>query len=213
MNTKHTYIAVGLGVIIVIGAFLLPWKTYFSFMSTPGTATTSVTGDPTGGISFGAPSFTSLTTLKDAPAIAQAWDVFQRYIAAAKAHDLPTLTSLSYQLSPTCTDATRREECYGLMDSAVFFTSDLNQSHFTHVAYDDKQTVITTDYIQLPGATALIKTVFYFVRDTPTHTKFLGVRFCVGEETDPKQCIDTDPATRDSNGDGWWDDVKEMMMH
>ncbi len=210
MNTKNTYIAVALGVALVLGALFLPWKSYIPSFHLP-TATSTPTGDATGGLSFAAPVLPSLTSLKDAPAIAQAWATFQNYIAAAKAHDLPTLSALSYQLSPACKDPARREECYGLMDSVVFFTGDFKQSDFTHVAYDDRQSIITTDYIMLDGATDLIKTVFYFVRTSALDTKFLGVRFCVGEETTQDQCINTDPATRDADQDGWWDDVEAMF--
>jgi hypothetical protein len=148
------------------------------------------------------------------PVALEAWSTFEAYLKAADAHDLPTLASLSYQLSSACkealVDASQSEPCYELMDSVVFFAQDFKQKDFVRVAYDDKQIVLATDYMKAGDAVDPLKAVIYFVRQ-PLGPKLLGIRFCVGEEGETDECVETSPAKRDTNHNGWWDDVEALF--
>lgn len=203
MNTRNTVIGIALA-LVVVGFFLLPWRSWLNVSDLkPLTATSTALNLTLPNITFG-----SLPSLENTEAGIEAWTTFEAYLKAAKAHDLPTIKSLSYQLSDTCADEAKLEECYGLMDSVVFFMNEFKQKDFTQVAFDDKQIVMATDYIMLDGATDVIKTVIYFVRDNG-QAKVLGIRFCVGEgDADGSKCVETSKDKRDSNGNGWWDDVE-----
>lgn len=202
-------IAVVLAVIVVLGAFVARKEVASFFASLP---------RPTGGpgrdllSDFNVPVIT-FTSIKDAPVAMEAWSTFEAYRAAAKAHDLAKVNALSYQLSAECkaalADNTKMESCAELMDSVVFFTQDFKQSDFTRVAYDAKQIVLATDYMAIPDAEEPIKTVIYFVREPST--KVLGIRFCIGNESQADECVETSPEKRDSNKNGWWDDVEQLF--
>ncbi len=151
----------------------------------------------------------SLPDFNTPGAAKEAWATWQSYLTAARAHDLPKVRSLSHQLSPACTDPAREEECFGLMDSVVFFAGGLKQEDFIHFASDSRQTIITTDYLSIPGSEDPIMTVIYFTQASGTY-KVLGLRFCLGDETQG-ECVNADPNTRDKDGNGWWDDVEELF--
>jgi hypothetical protein len=144
----------------------------------------------------------------------ESWRTFMAYRKAAEEHNIPALSALSYQLSGDCkaalTDATKSAPCYQLMDSLVFFTENFKEKDFSQVAYDDKQVVLATDYLQAATTSDPVKTVIYFVRGTSSQ-KVLGIRFCMGEEAPGNECVRTSPDTRDSDKDGWWDDVEALF--
>jgi hypothetical protein len=204
------YIAVAVALVVVLGAFLARDKfasVFPAFASLPHATTTPST----------LPSFTvpvlTFGNIGAAPVGIEAWDTFQRYLAAAKAHDLAKLAALSYQLSPECkvaqADPSKMAPCTELMDSVAFFTESFKQSDFTRVAYDDKQIVIATDYLKIPDSDQPIKTVIYFIRDPSP--KLLGIRFCIGKEGETDECVRTAPEKRDQNQNGWWDDVEALF--
>jgi hypothetical protein len=155
------------------------------------------------------PNF-SLPDFSTPGAAKEAWATWQEYLTAARAHDLSKVRSLSHQLSPACTDPAREAECFELMDSVVFFAGELKQRDFIHFASDARQTVLTTDYLEIAGSEEPIMTVIYFTQASGTY-KVLGLRFCLGDEESHGQCVNTDPATRDQNDNGWWDDVEELF--
>jgi hypothetical protein len=156
------------------------------------------------------PSTLSFPTLDATPVGMEAWSVWQRYLSATNSHDLETVRSFSHQLSPTCADPDKKTECDELMDSAYFFGSGFKQADFTNVVYDDKQIILSTNYLTIEGVDDPTKIVIYFTR-TNTGPKVLGMRFCFGEESEEGQCVQTDREKRDQDRDGWWDDVEELF--
>lgn len=140
-----------------------------------------------------------------------AWSVFQDYIAAAKNHDLEKLSALSQKVSEACRIPERRAECNELMDSVYYIANSFKQKDFTNVAYDDKQIVMSTDYLSLFEGAEPTKTVLYFVKNESGEPRVLGLRFCYGADTDNYQCVNTNPRNRDFDKDGWWDDVEAMF--
>lgn len=194
---KNILILVVLALVVIgAGLFLKPGK-----LSTPIASSTPIGFDPS----------LSIPNLADAPVEAQAWGNFQDYLKAAKNHDLESLKKFSYQLSGACSDTTKQEECFQLMDSLVAVTSDFKLSDFKHIDYDDKQVVMSTDYMPLTEPT---KAVLYFVRAEDKFPKMLAIRFCYGDESkSPEQmkCVNTDPTTRDKDKNGWWDDVEALF--
>ncbi len=141
----------------------------------------------------------------------EAWVTFQAYLEAARDHDLEKLQALSHQLSPACADPARIEECYGLMDSVVFFTQDLKQTEFVNVAYDSRQTVLSTNSMAIEGAEGPIVAVIYFTREPSGDHKVLGLRFCFGDGDAEGGCVETRVNERDKDGNGWWDDVEALF--
>lgn len=196
------YLGAVLAVAVVLGFF------YFADgvrLPRPGNSATST------GLNFPLiPDVLKFPTLDGTPVGLEAWNVWREYLAAANAHDLEKITVLSYQLSPACSDPNKKSECEGLMDSVYFFGSELKQNDFTNVVYDDKQIVLSTDYLRFEGAEEPIKTVLYFVR-TETGPKILGLRFCVGVEAEGDECVETGREKRDKDRDGWWDDVEALF--
>lgn len=195
-----------LGVLIIAAAF----GVFFYLADVMSLTAPSDTASSTG-LNFPLiPSTLSFPTLDATPVGMEAWNTWQRYLAAANAHDLETVRSLSYQLSDTCTDPTKKADCEKLMDSAYFFGSGFKQSDFNNVVYDDKQIVLATDYMNIEDVDNPTKIVLYFVRGE-TGPKVLGMRFCFGKESEDGQCVETSREKRDQDRDGWWDDVEELF--
>lgn len=151
-----------------------------------------------------------ITTLENTSAGIEAWTAFEQYREYARTNNLPGLRSLSYQLSKACSEPVNVEECNTLMTSVYLFSKDFKQSDFHNVAYDDKQVVMSTDYLVLQGAEEPMKTVLYFVRESG-EPKLLGIRFCFGEAKLNETCVETDKVKRDQDNNGWWDDVEALF--
>lgn len=220
MNIKK-YIAIAVALVVVLIALVPQARHWVSEniahinVKPLNTATTTGPGSLSG---FSVPVLT-FGNIGATPVAIEAWGVFQNYLVAAKSHDIAYLKSLSYQISPACeaalTDKTKTADCEELMDSVVFFTQRFKQSDFVRVAYDDKQIVLATEYIKISDAEELVKTVIYFVH-LPAQAgdgspKVLGIRFCVGEEGESDECVETSAEKRDSDQDGWWDDVESLF--
>jgi len=159
------------------------------------------------GVSGGA----TIPNLTDSFNTTAAWGVFQEYLKFAKAHDIEGLKSLTYQLSDTCANPDKRAECLVLVDSVYSIASDFKLEDFKNVFYDDKQIILTTDYMRLYDDADDTKVVLYFVRSTEGEPKVLGIRFCYGKESAQNECVITDPARRDADKDGWWDDIEALF--
>ncbi len=211
------YIAVVVALIVVLFVLLPQGRSWITenlanieFKPT-NTATSTGSGSLSG---FSVPVLT-FGNIGATPVAIEAWSTFQKYLAAAKAHDIVAVKSLSYQISQVCQDTLEGDaeedlkECVELMDSVVYFTQGFKQGDFVRVAYDDKQIVLATDYIKMPDSEVAVKTVLYFVRDGSP--KVLGIRFCEGEESESGECVETSAEKRDSDKDGWWDDVEELF--
>jgi hypothetical protein len=108
----------------------------------------------------------ALLTKEDTQVLNEAWGVFAEYLTALKAHDLPSVTSLSYQLSDTCKDPKQLKDCYAKMDSVSSVVGVFKQTDFTHIAYDAKQIIIYTDWHteKTDLAYGYARNIIYFVR-------------------------------------------------
>lgn len=105
-----------------------------------------------------------------------AWTVFENYLNFAKAHDLSGIKSLSYQLSPTCADATKTEDCNALMDNVYFFGKDMKEKDFVVIWSDSKQIILSTNFKrQEIGTTtaAYTRGIIYFTKDLKNNIKLL----------------------------------------
>lgn len=157
------------------------------------------------------PSF-SVSGLNETAVALEAWSTFKDYLEATHTHNLPKVTELSYQLSPTCADPSKTEECYGLMDGFYYFAKDFKEKDFSNVVYDNKQIVLSTDYIPVEDTGVPLKTTMIFVRDESGKAKILKLRFCFESEDGTRgRCVETDPEKRDLDNNGWWDDVEALF--
>ncbi len=210
---KHIAIAVSLAV--VFGAFY--GDTVLGLFALD---TSSLTKDPK--VAEMAPEGLSLEFVRPTlslPAIVSgesavkdlAWKTFQDYRKFAEAHNLEGIKSLSYQISPTCLDSTKLDECYALMDGVIFFTEEWKQSDFRNVAFDDKQVVLSTDFMRSEPEAVPIKVLLLFTQTKDGSLKLLSLKYCSGEDKPGNICFDTDPETRDADGDGWWDDLETVF--
>jgi len=140
-----------------------------------------------------------------------AWSTFQDYIKAAKNHDLETVKKLSYQLSATCANPEKSADCNLLMDGVYNLASSFRQEDFKNVAFDDRQIIMATDYLgsseNLDGA----KTAILFVKSESGQPQLLSIKFCFGQDSMSNLCVNTNPVSRDSDQDGWWDDVESLF--
>lgn len=204
MKNGKQHIAVAVALVVVGFAF---FPSLFQMIEDPGNSSTPRP------LSLELPNpFLSLPDFSNQNVADEAWATFEDYLDAARAHDLARLRSISHQISPACADPARIEECYGLMDSVVFFSEGLKQSDFTNSASDARQTVLSTNYMAIEGAEAPIKAVLYFTRGSSGEHKMLGLRFCFGDKDNEKDsCVETRESERDRDGNGWWDDVEALF--
>ena len=133
----------------------------------------------------------------------EAWTTFQNYLEFARTHNLSGIRSLSHQISATCGDQSREEECFALMDSIYAFTSTFTLSDFKHIQSDKKHVIMYTD--------GPMVAILFFTKDENDFLKILGMRFCFEDETALNSCVETDPAKRDLDGNGWWDSVESLF--
>jgi hypothetical protein len=203
------YLGVFLALAVVLGVFLAKDKVARFLPTETASHASSTAALP----DFSLPALT-FDNIGAAPVAIEAWAAFGQYVAAAKAHDLPALSALSYQLSPQCAaalaDSAQMGPCANLMDTVGALAGGFRQEDFTHVAYDEKQIVLSTDYLPAASGTPPTKTVLYFVRE-PAAPKLLGIRFCFGQDAAGDECVRTAPSTRDANQNGWWDDVEALF--
>ena len=133
----------------------------------------------------------------------EAWRVFENYLAFARAHNLAGVKSLSHQTSVACSNPTKGEECFALMDNVYEIASPFKQSDFKHVQADERQIIMFTD--------GPVVAILYFTKDSGGVPKVLGLRFCLEDETGPGSCVETDPSQRDLDNNGWWDSVESLF--
>lgn len=199
---SKTNIAVTVALVVVLGTILV-------FAPNGERATNSTNGSLFSGLSL--PFTNKVPSLSDSFTVTAAWSAFQDYLKFAKAHDLEGVRSLSYQVSETCSNPEKTTDCYALMDSVYWIASEFKLADFTNVFADDKQIILTTDYMTTSGDTDPTKVVIYFVKSEAGEPKVLGIRFCYGTENTENSCVITDPETRDANKNGWWDDVEALF--
>lgn len=200
MNKRNVAVIVAL--IVVVGAIMMN-SSVGQKAGSPGN--TSLLSGFSNIFSGGTPS------INDTFNTTFAWAVFQDYLKFAKAHDIEGIKSLSYKLSETCSNPAGVEECKVLMDSVHEIARGFKFEDFKNIAHDDKQIIMSTDYLKLFEEADPAKTVLYFIKSENGEPKVLGIRFCYGAETDDYQCVNTDPASRDADKDGWWDDIEVLF--
>lgn len=201
MNNKNTVAIVALGAIAVLllsASGNRAWKG-----PSAGSSLLSGLSIPTGA---------SIPSLNDTFNVTAAWSVFQDYLKAAKAHDIEKIKFLSYQISETCSNPAKKADCEGLMDSVYMIASGFKLEDFKNVFYDEKQIIMTTDYMKTAEGADPTKVVLYFAKAENGEPKVLGIRFCYGDEAaGNSSCVITDPDKRDADKDGWWDDVEALF--
>lgn len=133
----------------------------------------------------------------------EAWTTFQNYLEFARAHNLSGIRSLSHQISATCSNQSRKEECFALMDNVYAIASTFKLSDFKHIQSDERQAIMFTD-----GPTVAI---LYFTKNERGSLKVLGMRFCLEDETAQEKCVETDSIKHDENNNGWWDSVESLF--
>ncbi len=150
----------------------------------------------------------NLPVLGNAGVEAETWIVFEEYRGAAKAHDLEKIKMLSHQISPTCSDSARREECNTLMDGVYGLTKDWKQSEFTKALSDDRQTILATEF-EKKGDVEPVQSAIFFTHEGEM-IKVLGIQFCF-ESSEGDRCFNPEKLKTDSNNNGWWDDVEAVF--
>lgn len=120
-------------------------------------------------------SKTLIKTDEDKALAHSAWLAFQQYVAFAKAHDIKGLESMTYKLSPTCVDPTKTKECNTLMDGLVSVANVFDEKMFTHIMYDEKQLILSSDYKleENEVVRGYSHAVIYFLREN-TSFKIVG---------------------------------------
>lgn len=190
--------------IIVIIALLV--VAYILFTNIPVFKTDGLVTSPAEtGLSLPTPSFPNLQfpQLGDNMLANEAWLVFENYLEYAKIHNIAGVKSLSYQLSETCSNPETESDCFALMDNLYEIASPLKKSDFTHIQFDSRQIIMSTD-----GDAILI---LYFVRNENGDPKILGLSYCIEDPNAGEQCVETDTALRDKDNNGWWDNVEALF--
>jgi len=118
-----------------------------------------------------------------------AWNVFQKYIQAARTHDISSLEAVAFSLSATCTNPNLRKECFVLMDGVYNIGKSFFQSDYKNFMYDSKQAILYTDsrVESTETKTALVRGYIYFGRDTRGNLKLLAL--------DPSRGLSVDTGT------------------
>jgi hypothetical protein len=150
-----------------------------------------------------APIAASDLTHNNGTPISEAWVIFQQYLEFAQLHDLPEVRRLSHQMSATCNDTLKEQECFALMDSVHAIGKTLIASDFKYTQADRRQTILYTD--------GPVVAIIYFTRNESNLLKVLGLRFCFEDNTTVNSCVETDPNRRDLDQNGWWDSVESLF--
>ncbi|MHB0978057.1 MAG: hypothetical protein ACYC1K_01445 [Minisyncoccota bacterium] len=163
-------------ILIAVGAILIVSALVFGLKVNKAKAPTPAEEIPTATTTVATTTNTSNKPGVESNLSQASWKIFQNYLAFAKTHNLDGIKSLSYQLSPTCADATKTEDCNALMDSAYFFGKDMNEKDFVNIWSDSKQIILSTDFKRQDFGTttaAYIRGIIYFVRDAQGNSKIL----------------------------------------
>lgn len=158
---------------------------------------------------------------KENPLIKQSWNVFQEYLAAAKAHDKDKLREHSYKLSSACEDPLQEQECLSRMDTIYFFGSALSERYFRIIQFDDRQIVLTGDYqfVDMDQSRGYLRTVLLFTRDKAGTPKLVGFKNADGPDLEKSgqgiDVLEIDKKLReltvDSDKDGMTDAAEQCV--
>ncbi|CAN5150034.1 hypothetical protein BH11PAT3_BH11PAT3_2610 [soil metagenome] len=162
---KKTYISIGVIIaLIALGGFAL----YKKRAEAPLVSSTPA--------EVFAASDTLIKTDADKALAHEVWMTFSKYLTFAKAHDLVGIKTIAYKISPTCADTTKTKECYSLMDDLSSLGAIFEEKQFTHISYDSKNILLSTDYKleenqQIRGYS---HAVLYFIRADDGSLKIVG---------------------------------------
>ncbi len=101
------------------------------------------------------------------------------------------------------------------MDNVHYFGQIFKEDDFNHVFYDNRQIVMFTDFISPRDAklgTEPVRMVLFFTRTEEGTPKVLGMKFCSPEGDTSLNCFEADPNKRDSDQNGWWDQVEALFI-
>ena len=170
-------------------------------------------GLPLPTLSFSPSSFNlNLPGLNQGGVSEEAFAVFEDYREFARTGNIEGIKSLSHQISPACSDPARTEECRNLMASVYYFTQNFQKEDFKHVYFDDRQIVMLTDFLpseESPDSEPIRSALFFTRLDGSP--KLLGIKFCLPDEVNPQECFETDTNKRDTDNNGWWDQVESFF--
>lgn len=121
-----------------------------------------------------------------------AWQTFSAYLTALQKHDIQAIRGLSYQMSDLCSDSKKRAQCFAVMDRVASSTAVFKESDFTHISFDNKQVILTSDwrFEETDIAVAEARKEMYFIRDDSGALKLLFMsqpEGLVWSFIDPKQ--------------------------
>ncbi len=157
------------------------------------------------------------------------WAVFDKYKAYANAHDEAGMNSLSHIQSPKCGGG---EECDSMFALLGSFLNSVNKADYTDRWEDSKQAILTGGLKKssTAGDASVTRNSLLFTKDSLGNLKFLTMvsysnmeaamtdsdkdgltdqeEKCEGTSKYRGNCKVTDPAKRDSDGDGWWDGIE-----
>jgi hypothetical protein len=158
------------------------------------------------------------TTIDAPQAQTLAWNTFDSYVAALKSHDLPALSAISYQLSDTCKDPEQKNDCYAKMDSVYAILKDFKPSEFTHVAFDDKQIITSSNWKveKTDLAYGKARKVIYLTRKPDGTAQLLSVTlpeeivYTLVDKKDTSATLEKEllPRLQDTDGDMLADEVE-----
>lgn len=171
MNTKRNII-IALVILLALAASIV----FYKQRAEAPLAVQTASSTPVYGNEVFDQNETRIKTNEDKRVAHLAWTTFEKYVAFAKAHDIQGIKSLSRELSPTCSDPSKVKDCNLLMDDIAAVGAIFSEKDFTHILYDDKQIILSTDfkredYSQLRGYT---RTVIYFTRNAEGNPLITG---------------------------------------
>ena len=185
---------------------------------------------------------------------ADAWLVLQKYLNFAKYKNIDGLKNVSQQISSFCRDYSlseeNKKECDARMDTVYQIGSTFSEKDFSHISFDKKQIILSTDYRYEENDTLISRNraIIFFVIDNSGFIKLLSFNAAKGailqknsgpvdelkkklitltEDKDEdgledylenclsasqnESCVKTDPAKKDTNGDGIWDGIENQF--
>lgn len=109
------------------------------------------------------------------PRAEAAWSALLSYTQAAKDHNITALKKLAYKVSAACLDPDQAKICNERMDRASEITGAFKKSDFKNVVFDDRQIVLSTDWVVKETDIAIGETreVIYFARDKNGYPKLI----------------------------------------
>lgn len=108
----------------------------------------------------------------------EAWGVFERYIAFAKARDIEGVKSLSHSVSEACADPEREADCLVLIDSVATIGDIFQKDEFSNVVSNKSE-------VLLHSAAPSIA-IIHFIRSSEGELKISAIRTC--REAKPGDC-------------------------